>query len=419
VLRRFDAVAAEGQQLEPENAYFDAMRSAGAFAAGRDAEALRYFRDAAAKADWNDYAGEETRAKWQLVRAAYGDRGAIQKLPFVFDLALPHFALIRNAAQMTLWHAQRRARAGDLAGARALHHEILRLGATIAERSPTNNGRLVGIGIFQSVTWRAPSWGAPAPGSTSAPRSPPTPEQEAREWRAQRERYAATLEASGDPGPAVWLRTTGDRLDAMHLRLRRGLSSGGDDLSILYTRLIVGWLYGLVVIWQLLAILALWAGAVLLGRALGKEARTARPPDAGTWGAIHLAVLAAPLILITPLWWSDLLGGGAGLLFYGSLVTGMFLAGTLALVQWRGQRARSRARGAAENPPPELREKQRPWHTVLVALVSVLPVAAWLWLLVKATHLPTGGVFASSGEFLLAAAFQALGRIMTRVYPFT
>src|SRR5437879_2301958 len=118
VLGVFLAAATEGARLEPNNAFFDAMRAAGEFAASQDEAALRDLHAAAGKPGWDDHATEETRAQWKLLEMAYGDHGIVQKSPGFEHLLLPHFAPLRTAAHLALWHAAAIEAAGERLHAR-------------------------------------------------------------------------------------------------------------------------------------------------------------------------------------------------------------------------------------------------------------------------------------------------------------
>src|SRR5207249_6812570 len=135
-LHRFRTAAAAGSRLEPDNGFFPAMQAVGEFAAGRDQEALRLLRSAAAKPVWEDHAVEETRAQARLLRQLYGDRGALQRALNAMSLLLPHFAPLRQAAHLAVWHAEQRQRAGAAGEAQAIRGSVMRLGVRMAEQSP-------------------------------------------------------------------------------------------------------------------------------------------------------------------------------------------------------------------------------------------------------------------------------------------
>jgi hypothetical protein len=351
-LRMFALTAAAGQRLEPANGFFDTMRAAGAFAAYRDQESLRFLHAAATKPRWNDHAVEETRARWKLFQAAYGDRGALQKLPASWELLFPHFALLRATARMAIWHAARRERAGDDAGARAIRRDVMRLGAGVTDGSPMLIGKLVGIAIFQIGA-------SPMPAVSGQPRA--SGSWEARS-KATRERYAARLASSGQIAEAAWVRAQGKRLDATRAQISRVLKS--NELMAGFYRLQAGWVFGLVLLKQMGVLLLLWGAAVLLAR-IGATETAATPPARTQWLVVYLVLFLAPCLLAASLGSLPLVVVGQGV--------GLALVGAVALARWIGRRSR------AQDPGGDRRGgKEYAWQPALVALVALLPSTALL-----------------------------------------
>lgn len=351
-LRRFALTAAAGQRLEPGNGFFDTMKVAGAFAAHQDAEALRFLHAAALKPEWNDHAVDETRGRWKLLQAAYGEHGALQKLPASWELLLPHFALLRATARMAIWHAERQEREGDDAGARAIRGDVMRLGVRMTDGSPMAIGKLVGIAIFQIGA-------RPSPGQSRASGS----------WeslsKARRERYAARLAASGETAEATWVRDQGERLDATRAQIGRAMQANGflGSLQLLQA----SWIVGLVLLRQIGVLLLLWAAVLLLARAggRGREARPARR----IWLAVYSALFLAPCLLAAPFGSIPLLVAGQGI--------GLSLVGAVALARWIGRR-RSGRPGDPEGDPSD--GKEYAWQPALVGLVAVVPSTVFLYL---------------------------------------
>lgn len=59
VLAEFDRVAAQGERLDPDNAFFPMMRAVGYFAGKRDREAVQALLRASRKSRYDDYTNEE------------------------------------------------------------------------------------------------------------------------------------------------------------------------------------------------------------------------------------------------------------------------------------------------------------------------------------------------------------------------
>ena len=72
-LAAFDAEAAAGERLDPDNAYFPLMRAVGLFAAHRDAEGLAAVHRAERQDRWREYLAEDVQSRWRLHEEAFGD----------------------------------------------------------------------------------------------------------------------------------------------------------------------------------------------------------------------------------------------------------------------------------------------------------------------------------------------------------
>ena len=312
----FIAAATEGARLEPNNAFFDAMRAAGEFAASQDEAALRDLHAAAEKPGWDDHAAGETRAQWKLLERAYGDHGVVQKSPGFEHLLLPHFALLRAAAHLAVWHAAAAERAGDQATARAIRHDLMRFGMTMAGASPLLISQSVGLAIFQIGTSPVP----PDP-----PLSAPSLEAGDAARRERRIRDERSLQARGDTAEADWVRTERERGEAIQGQIERARSSWQDSAPFTPEGWAGWWTFGILLLEQIATLLALWVGAALLASLRG-PARAEAPPVARTgWAALAMALLVTSWVVIAVapsigLSWYDLDDGMDLRLFAGLLV---------------------------------------------------------------------------------------------------
>lgn len=383
LLEQFDSIAQAGQRLEPMNGFFDAMRSVAAFARERDEEALRHLHTAAAKPCWNDHVTVEVRAVWKLLRAAYGDCGIEQLLTTDQFVYVPHFALLRAAARVAVWHGARCERAGDYPRAQWIRSDVMRLGLRIQDQSASIVGKQIGDALFYL---------AMAPASPKAV-SGKSPHSES-ERRQRRERYAASLEAHGGAVEAAWVRYEGERGDVIHRRIRRAWNGVWDHSSYWPPRgLAVWWEAGVVLVQQLAVVLALWGGVLLLALLVEREGAGASPPttqvwftagplQVGPWTAACLVLLFAPIVT------SIALTGEAFRFWPESAVVGMIMTGLLAAARWVGRLRRRRAGPAVPIPG----EAQTPWITPLNALISiVLPQGILLPCCAFISHMTAGG----------------------------
>jgi hypothetical protein len=372
LLERFDAVARAGQQLEPSNGFFDAMRAIASFAGERDEVALHHLHSAAMKPFWNDHAIDETRAVWNLLRTAYGDCGVEQLLPSEQQVAFPHFAALRGVAQVAVWHAAAFERAGAHARALGIRGDVLRLGLRLQDQSPLVLGKEIGDALFYLGM-------APATPKAVARKSPWSES----ERRQRRERYAACLEAHGGAAEAAWVRYESERVDAIHRRIRHAWDGLSDHAPGWPPRgLAVWWEFGVVLVLQMAVILALWGGVLLLTLQVDRKKWGAGPLPLVPWAAAHVVLFFAPIVT------SITLQGTAIHSWQESAVAGIVMTALLGIARWVGT-GRQRRTGPAL--PPHL-EAQTPSSSALIALISIaLPIALLVPYWSFVSHATMGG----------------------------
>lgn len=418
MLRVFITAAEGGARLEPENAYFDAMRAVGEFAADQDEAALRDLHAAAEKPGWDDHATEETRAQWNLLDEAYGDRGIVQRSAGIEHLLLPHYAQLRAAAHLAVWHGAQREKAGDLAAARAIRHDVMQLGMTMAHASPLMIGKTVGLAIFETGTSPVP----PDP-----PLSAPSREAFDAAMRERHQRYEKALLAQGQTAEADWVRAQRERGELLRNRTNQVQAEWQSLGGMSPERWEGWWTFGILLLEQIGVLLALWAGAALLARIRDAEPAGLTRPAAIGWAAVTMLVLTTTSVLIAAaptfgLSWRSLdfemaarlfaglivllcamniaargrkLGGantggylmvaaaicvaivvvptllwtatGSTPLLEGSLLTGLAAMGALGMAGRAGRR-------------PVSRESRPRWKPALVALLAIVPSAALTFL---------------------------------------
>lgn len=147
VLSAYDADAAKGEALAPDNAYFPLMRAIGLLGAGRDTEAREALHRAAQKPRYDDYVRDEAEARWALAAATYGNTGTIAQVAQSAALLFPHYAPLRSVARITLGKAIRAEKAGDWATGLALRQDLRKVGGLLRHDATSVIGNLVGIAI--------------------------------------------------------------------------------------------------------------------------------------------------------------------------------------------------------------------------------------------------------------------------------
>jgi hypothetical protein len=171
--------------------------------------------------------------------------------------------------------------------------------------------------------------------------------------RIRRDRYEAVLIADGQAAEADWVRSAGDWADEMDARVKRA-SSIEDSLALLPPERLLGWwVFGLVLLRQIAALLALWGAAALLALLRDPEREDRSRLDSEVWIGISLALMMTPFLLVAPM--------GSIPLLWVSLVAGLALIGLLALAQLAGRRGSS-----------------ADWRPVTVAIITLFPSTLWL-----------------------------------------
>lgn len=194
-LALFDAEAAEGERLDPDNALFPLLRSVGLFGAGRDDEAIACFESAASKPLWKEYMQVEFDGISRLVESASGRQSATVRAALGYSLLYPHFAGLRGAARMMLYMAFKAERAGRPEEGLKLRLAVMHVGSMLRVQSRTAIGTLVGIAVA-AIGTASPGGALPPATDNNLP-----PEQRALLRRAN---FLAYLQKIGHPEAASW-----------------------------------------------------------------------------------------------------------------------------------------------------------------------------------------------------------------------
>lgn len=231
-LAAFDHAAVEGARIDPDNAYFPAIRAVGLLAAHRDTEALASLRLAAGKKRWDDYASHEVRSTWRLREEALGEHSVLHRLPAAASILYPYMPQLRGAVRVLVYKAIEAERAGRAAEGLAIRHAVMQLGGLMRAESSNEIGSLVGIAIT------AMAIASPAG-------------QKAVQWQDRPRVYADYLRRLGHPEEAQWAQAKLEAGTRSKEIVRRGMKP-----APFYGR-------------PLLGLLAWWAAGVLpLGCAL-------------------------------------------------------------------------------------------------------------------------------------------------------
>ena len=146
-LAAFDADAAVGERLDPDNAYFPFMRAFGLFAAHRDVEGLAAVQRASAKHVWREYFDDEVEGNWRIDDSVYGGRESVSAMAVSAALLFPHYQHLRAVARVVAYKAILDEQAGHPEAGFAKREALGRCGALMGTQAPSIIGNLVGVAI--------------------------------------------------------------------------------------------------------------------------------------------------------------------------------------------------------------------------------------------------------------------------------
>ncbi|HLK55615.1 MAG TPA: hypothetical protein VKU00_03575 [Chthonomonadaceae bacterium] len=159
MLAAYDRDAAEGERLDPNNAYFPLMRAVGLFAAHRDTEALAAMQRASQKPEWNEYYADEVEGKWELHEQTFGHPGALIHSVYAAAILFPQYAQLKNTCRIAVANAISAEQKGHYEEGLAIRNTTRKCGEILRIRSRSIIGSIVGISM-EKITLMRPC-GAP------------------------------------------------------------------------------------------------------------------------------------------------------------------------------------------------------------------------------------------------------------------
>lgn len=211
----YDQAAAQGEKLDPDNAYFPMMRAIGLFDAKRDAEGIAAVLRAGKKSRFDDYTDEEAEAKWKLCRRIYGASSVLVRRNIVCAVVFPHLAPLCAESRLSAYFAERAELEGRIQEGIDLRHAMMQCGVRMREQGNLIGAR-VGIRIVSSQT-KLPG------GMQTLPPLDKYPSDQAQD--SHRDLYPAYLHQVGAEEEAHWF----TRVDATDRQIRTLLNAERED----------------------------------------------------------------------------------------------------------------------------------------------------------------------------------------------
>lgn len=323
LLAAFDADAAAGERLDPDNAYFPLMRAAGLFAARRDTEGLDAVRRAGTKTVWREYVEDETEGHLRLADAAYGHGPTLSRAAIVASVLYPHYTDLRGVARVAIAKAVQSEQAGQTERGLAIRRAIMHSGGLMRAQSQTYIGSLVGIAIAAIATARP--GGAPMPGNGSGERL--SGEERARLRLQAFEDYARRAGHPEDARQAQRETEAGQEVRAVWRTAEKSSAFGLPQI----TRLAAWWIGGLLTLANAFWLLLLGGLAAWLARL--PAMRDGLPLSPAAHGGVAAALLLAALIALSQ--FGDT-GAGPAVASLGSLLLLPLLASLAVRLLHRG-----------------------------------------------------------------------------------
>ncbi|MFN4180743.1 MAG: hypothetical protein ACK4I8_10550, partial [Armatimonadota bacterium] len=190
----FERIAAKGEQLDPDNAFFPMMRAIGLFAAYRDDDALKALIRASKKKRWDDYRLEEREGAMQLWESAFGKPNGLTKICITEMTLAPYLALIRTMVRVAVYKAVELERKGKLAEGLEIRSALIRCAQLMREQQKAKLPRLVAPAIAHIALVH--------------PKGEPLPEPKERQERGEliQVRFINYLQQIGQAEKAKWVK---------------------------------------------------------------------------------------------------------------------------------------------------------------------------------------------------------------------
>ena len=263
LLSKFDSEAADGERLDPDNAYFPFMRTIGLYAAHRDREALEALSRAATKPRWEEYVLDEVHGQVRLREHVYGRRPALAKTALYAAVLFPHYAALRGSARVTTAKAVAFELAGDSERGYRVRRDLIVVGELMRAQGRSLITNLVGKAI--SAIALARPGGAPV---VESKRGTNSAEATAMRVRRNHERFFAYMTRIGHGEDVAWLNTLLQTGDQAREGLQEALAESGFGGRPMW-QLISWWAANLILLTNALWLLLIGGAALILCRTQG------------------------------------------------------------------------------------------------------------------------------------------------------
>ncbi len=257
-LAAFDRTAADGERVDPDNAYFPLMRAVGLLAVHRDAEAEAAVRRAGEKTAWREYIPDDVQSRWRLHQVAFDDNGVLPQVSVSSGTLLPQYQRMRDMTRVLTYRAMQKEQAGDVAGGLSLRESVRRCGDLLRVQSNYLIGAIIGSSLCDIACLR--------PGGAPPPPEPPsnaTEAQQSARYQSNALAFAGYARRHGRADLAAKALAEADARAHLQAVLDYAQSQENSTLASLF-RAVNWWTADVAVLANVFWLLALWALAALI-----------------------------------------------------------------------------------------------------------------------------------------------------------
>ncbi|CEK20546.1 hypothetical protein CP488_02892 [Chthonomonas calidirosea] len=341
-----DIALRRGEQLEPKNAFWPAMRAWLYFSNREEQRGEKALERIASTSQWDSHLYEQVLGEWRLYAQVFGDQGALQKIEPLTLLSFPHLQALRAMAFYVHDRAEQDIAEGHLPQAFRLHLGLAHLGTILRDTAPWAYEALLGTDL---VLIASTGDGTPLQGEGMV--------NSLATWEPYGRRYLTLLRRSGEETQALWLEH--EIVKSLKLRRTLGLARAatpydGVPPGVPLKALFSDWMLGVLTLQQMLGLLGsfcILGCAVLLIK---------RFPQTQLLVFLALAILFIGLLYLFSLLPS--MGCALGVLISGVL---LWLVG----LSWLSNRLFDQ----------EEQRRELSWKTGVLCVVLATGVTAALW----------------------------------------
>ncbi len=151
-LARIEDEARAGEAVEPDNAFFTAVRAAAELASHHDATAFALLQRASEKPVWETYVNSTGDALFEMDQKVHGRQSFLARYTRRIKQSPMFWTALRGIATLAVKRAQESERHGEFRSGVAIRHALIGLGYHIAEAEPESLGQVCGTWIATRAT---------------------------------------------------------------------------------------------------------------------------------------------------------------------------------------------------------------------------------------------------------------------------